>query len=51
MDVFERLLGISPDGGNGFLETAYFALSVSFAVLAASTRLITRRKVSKGRRR
>ena len=28
MDFIERIFGVSPDGGSGSLETAYFAVAV-----------------------
>lgn len=43
MDWFERLLGISPDGGNGSFE-ALLASLVGVATVAAAAAIIARRR-------
>ncbi len=43
MNFFERLLGVSPDGGNGSLETA-FILGISTLAVLFALMVIHRRR-------
>jgi hypothetical protein len=36
MDWLERIFGVSPDGGNGMLEAAYFAVAAVGVAAAVS---------------
>lgn len=38
MDLFERIFGVSPDGGNGSLELLYLLIVAAAAALIAFTR-------------
>lgn len=41
MDVFERLFGVSPDGGTGSLEETYIAVSLlAVSVIAARRHIV-----------
>jgi len=33
MTLIEQLFGISPDGGNGFIEAGLFAIAISLCIL------------------
>jgi len=47
MDFIERIFGVSPDGGNGFLELLYLLIGVAAAALIAHARF--RRHAAKTR--
>lgn len=46
MDWIEQLLGVSPDGGNGMLELAYYAVFAFAIVVLVRWQVMRRRRRS-----